>query len=235
MEEEQQQIVQQASPREYFTMLPNLVDDSGLNVHEFRLLAHYYRVGVCWESLTTTAEHCQMSRPTVVKTRRSLAEKGWIILEVQPHRGAIIEVVDRWVENSEHFMSGKKETPQLVKSRHTKNIPLRRKRETQLKLIGDEEGSLPAVPQVDDLAREIGELCGVASDRAAVLYPAAYKLVKLVGSVEEARRAVVEWGKDPRNLGFATKVGPFAVLNQIAVKGAQLQSDEDHVIRSVGG
>jgi len=57
---------QEPSPprRAFFFLLPNLADDSELDVYAFRLLAHYQRVaglaGTCAESTATTAARCRM-------------------------------------------------------------------------------------------------------------------------------------------------------------------------------
>lgn len=62
----------------YFTMFPNIIDDSDLTPFEFRLLIHYYRVGECWEGVRKTAEICHMSTGMVSNCRNTLAEKGFI-------------------------------------------------------------------------------------------------------------------------------------------------------------
>lgn len=99
--------------REWFTMMPNIIDESDLDPHEFRLLIHYYRVGNCWEGTRTTAKKCQMSMGTVSKKRRSLAVKGWIVLqepdEEKPNDTITITIVDKWSENLAYFHSLKDE------------------------------------------------------------------------------------------------------------------------------
>ncbi len=94
-----QQIIDRSDLRKYRTELPNLYDDAGLDPYEFRLLAHYKRVGTCWESLSTTATKCCMSVAQVSIKRRALADKGWIELDDQKPHGVIIAVVDKWSEN----------------------------------------------------------------------------------------------------------------------------------------
>lgn len=100
---EEQVIRDPSDLRKYRTELPNLVDDSGLDVYEFRLLAHYKRVGTCTESLETTAAKCKLSEGKASEARQSLADKGWINLErVTMDAGRyryIVTVKDRWVEN----------------------------------------------------------------------------------------------------------------------------------------
>ncbi len=89
--------------KKYRTELPNLYDDAGLDVYEFRLLAHYKRVGKCTEGLPTTAKKCRMSEGKASETRQSLADKKWISLQKVPmDKGRyrfIVTVNDRWIEN----------------------------------------------------------------------------------------------------------------------------------------
>jgi hypothetical protein len=96
----EQQEIRVPPRRKYFTILPNIYDDSDLDPFEFRLLAHYSRVGDCWESVRTTAEKTVMSPGAVVKKRRSLHNKGWISLSMSEHGTWRIEVVDKWQENT---------------------------------------------------------------------------------------------------------------------------------------
>ena len=97
--------------RKYRIELPNLYDDSELDPYEFRLLAHYKRVGTCTESSRTTAAICKMSTMAVSKKRKSLHKKGFIVLKkVHVERGFSykITVVDKWMEN---FVKYSKCTP----------------------------------------------------------------------------------------------------------------------------
>lgn len=100
---EDQVISDPSDLKKYRTELPNLYDDAELDVYEFRLLAHYKRVGRCTEGLETTAKKCNMSEGKASETRQSLADKGWIALQkVSMDKGRyrfIVTVIDRWVEN----------------------------------------------------------------------------------------------------------------------------------------
>ena len=93
--------------RRYFYIMPNLTDDSGLSLAEFRLLAHYIRRGTCWESIRTTSEICGMRTNTVTAARNSLVEKGWLVVERRMNNGAVvgltITVVDRWQLNMQAY------------------------------------------------------------------------------------------------------------------------------------
>lgn len=88
--------------RKYRTELPNLYDDAGLDVYEYRLLGHYKRVGTCTESIKTTAEKCDMSEGKVSECRQSLYDKGFIEAVKVPVPNGFsyrINVVDKWMEN----------------------------------------------------------------------------------------------------------------------------------------
>src|SRR5579859_800136 len=101
-----QHIIDRGDLRKWRTELPNLYDDADLTVYEFRLLAHYKRVGVCNEGLATTADKCHMSTGQASETRQSLASKGWITLETintPSGPGYQVEVVDKWEENFAHY------------------------------------------------------------------------------------------------------------------------------------
>jgi DnaD/phage-associated family protein len=111
MNQEDQIIRDPSDLRKYRIELPNLYDDAGLDVYEFRLLAHYKRVGRCTESTSTTAEKCGMSAGKVSETRKSLADKKFIkMLKIAIPEGFsyVIEVVDKWPEN---FRKYAKATP----------------------------------------------------------------------------------------------------------------------------
>ena len=103
MSEDAQVISDASDLRKYRTELPNLYDDADLDVYEFRLLAHYKRVGQCTEGLETTARKCHMSEGKVSQVRQSLADKGFIQLqriEMDESRYRfVVIVVDRWMEN----------------------------------------------------------------------------------------------------------------------------------------
>jgi hypothetical protein len=88
------------TPKSHFTMIPNLYDDSDLDVFEFRLLAHFMRVGKCTESTRTTAKKCHMSIGTVVKKRKSLAKRGWIKTKKKVDSTIRVVVIDKWLENT---------------------------------------------------------------------------------------------------------------------------------------
>lgn len=93
--------------RKYRIELPNLYDDSDLDPYEFRLLAHYKRVGICTEGTTTTAAICRMSTGQVSQKRQSIRKKGFIRMEKVKisslEYSYRITVVDRWIENFNRY------------------------------------------------------------------------------------------------------------------------------------
>ena len=113
----QNQNIQAPDTKSYFTMLPNLIDDSDLDPYEHRLLCHYYRVGNCWESTKTTAEKCKMGAASVSRKRKSLEKKGWIKITQPKHESDTIKIVivDKWAEN---FSLYQRETPPRSTEEH---------------------------------------------------------------------------------------------------------------------
>jgi hypothetical protein len=104
---EPQEIIDPSDLRKYRIELPNLYDDSGLDVYEFRLLAHYKRVGNCTEGTKTTARKCEMSPSQVSDKRKNLHSKGFIVMErvslKDNNFSYRITVVDKWKENFEKY------------------------------------------------------------------------------------------------------------------------------------
>jgi DnaD/phage-associated family protein len=120
---EDQVIIDASDLRKYRTELPNLYDDSDLTVYEFRLLAHYKRVGKCTEGLPATCKKCHMSAGQASEARQSLADKKFIRLEKVPMGGARfcynVTVNDRWIENFARYsgLTEKEIEDQLKSSR----------------------------------------------------------------------------------------------------------------------
>lgn len=102
-----QDIRDDGSLKKYRTELPNIYDDDVPDPYEFRVLAHYKRVGRCTESTTTTSKKCGMSRPQLIKTRDKLAADGWIALEKHDlgkgQFSYIVTIKDKWPENFERY------------------------------------------------------------------------------------------------------------------------------------
>ena len=127
---EKQKIIDASDLRKYRTELPNLYDDALLDVYEFRLLAHYKRVGNCTEGIATTARKCQMSTGQVSEKRQSLSRKGWIALKkVSLNNGNFsysITVVDKWLENFQRYTPSHSEatpSPGEIPPSHSEATP----------------------------------------------------------------------------------------------------------------
>ncbi len=115
---DEQQNIKVKPRKEYFTMLPNLYDDARLSLYEYRLLAHYTRVGNCWETVRTTAERCHMSKSTVHRVRRSLAANGWITLELGDKGTMQIAVVDVFPLTTSIYRGPKEERRDRIRKLH---------------------------------------------------------------------------------------------------------------------
>ena len=63
------------------------IDDSDLDVYEFRLWVHLWRVGASWESLRTIAKKCNMSLGKAQQAKKSLTDKG--MLAYTEHKGRL--------------------------------------------------------------------------------------------------------------------------------------------------
>lgn len=109
MSAQQGQVIEHEDERKYFYQTPNIVDkELMLNVYEHRLLVHYYRVGVCWESVRTTAKSCKISVGSVVKYRESLKDKGLIMLTYPQNEDEtiVVRTVALWAIDALYFEQG---------------------------------------------------------------------------------------------------------------------------------
>ena len=97
----------QSQQMSYFSIIPHLADDE-LDLYEYRLYGHYLRVcgqqnKPCVEKTRTTAGVIGISAGKVVDARRSLAEKGFIIIHEISSRNSpprtIITLLDIWRRN----------------------------------------------------------------------------------------------------------------------------------------
>lgn len=103
-------LVQTRKDAQYFTMLPNLLDDLRLSVYAVRLYFHIKRVtgetGECWQSTETLAGACDMSMGSVSNAKKELAAAGLIeIATGQNGRNLydIVTIADIWARNIRHF------------------------------------------------------------------------------------------------------------------------------------
>jgi len=110
--EQVHQITQQETPRDNFTMVPNIVRELGLDPYEFRLYVEFRKVagdtGACWKSTRTLAQDCNMSAGKVSSAKRVLEDKGLIKIEVRHDDQKAyhhIRVIDIWQQNHVHYMN----------------------------------------------------------------------------------------------------------------------------------
>lgn len=104
----------------YFVIIPKLAKKE-LTGNEYLLLSHYIEFdNGCWEATKTTAANTGLSVGTVVKCRRSLAEKGWLnIVEPKDNHDTIkISVNYKWQENEHYHKEKYGETPPRSKYEH---------------------------------------------------------------------------------------------------------------------
>lgn len=88
----------------YFHIMLNIADDD-LDPYQYRLLAHYVRVGTCWQGVRTTARITQMSVGKVVSTRDWLAAHGWIsVIAGADGETFTITITDRMAENIQRYI-----------------------------------------------------------------------------------------------------------------------------------
>ncbi len=106
-------LVQSRKDAQYFTMLPNLIDDLTLSVYAVRLYLHIKRVtgetGECWQSTETLARVCDMSMGSVSNAKKELEAAALIAITTgQNGRNLydIITIQDIWARNIRHYENG---------------------------------------------------------------------------------------------------------------------------------
>lgn len=106
------QLNDEGPERKYFSMIPHLIDDSGLSPYAVRLYLRLKRRtgegGQCWETTANLASACRMSPATVSRAKRELRDTGLIRISRRDRDhgefpGHTIEIVDVWVENSRRY------------------------------------------------------------------------------------------------------------------------------------
>lgn len=105
--------------RRYYSQMPNIIDDLGLSIYAYRLYGHLKRVagdqGKCFQSVTTMAEICGMSRTKLIEAKKELEQpipkfggKGLIYISKQAGFTDKILIVDIWEENEREFQNSNK-------------------------------------------------------------------------------------------------------------------------------
>lgn len=108
-ETEATQITAEETPRIWFSMMPNIVDELGLSAHAYRLYGHYRRVigetaGECWESTRTTAKACNIGIGTVSKAKGELVEKGLIRIDKSKRGTDTVTLINIWPQNNDAYL-----------------------------------------------------------------------------------------------------------------------------------
>lgn len=138
---EKNHFIRDEAPVSHFTMIPHLVDDSGLSATAIRLYLHLKRVagedGICWQSQIQLAFACHLNRNTIVTTKRALEKAGLIRIEKQMLNGHpihVIAILDVWAVNFEFYRGAQpkigtdlstKEVLRSAQNRYCKNTPSR--------------------------------------------------------------------------------------------------------------
>ena len=138
---EKNHFIRDEAPVSHFTMIPHLVDDSGLSAVAIRLYLHLKRVagedGICWQSQIQLAEACRLNHHTIITAKRALEGAGLIRIEKQMLNGHpihVIVILDVWAANFEFYRGAQykrgtdlsiKEASRLVQKEHCKNTPRR--------------------------------------------------------------------------------------------------------------
>ena len=99
----------QNNTEEYLTVLPNILDDAGLDPFSFRLVVHYYRCGITWEETEVTAQVCSMSIRQVSDKRKFLEASGFIRTELHG-KTVMVWIVDLWETNVTNYFNQKENT-----------------------------------------------------------------------------------------------------------------------------
>ena len=206
--------------RKYRTELPNLYDDLGLDPYEFRLLAHYARVGDCWESVRTTGQKCRMGIGKVSEVRRALEARGLISVRESARGTLHIRVMDLWPENfaryagrapAEESASGEKESGEArpAQRKPSQQDIVRRQAEaafiasTRLQVPGrkSEAGELWWYP-----LREICQLAGWEAGRAERLIQRAVTRLRADGLTVSSPKSIL---KTARAIAAELESGPI--------------------------
>ena len=134
------------APVNFFSMIPHLVDDSGISAQAKTLYLHLKRVagedGLCWKTQDQLAKHCGFSPKTIVKAKRELIEAKVIEVKLEAFEGHprhIIHLLNIWTENERKYrqsvsngtdnnvqrepQSVSKDTAIGIRRRVTKNTP----------------------------------------------------------------------------------------------------------------
>lgn len=114
-EDRENQILDEAAPRDYFAQIPNIVDLMELSPHAYRLYGRLRRVagesGRCWQSTKTLAKVCNMSAGKVSESKHELENVYPPLIRIESRkfdRGTYheITITDIWEINHAFFTGG---------------------------------------------------------------------------------------------------------------------------------
>ncbi len=148
----QNALMQQETPRKWFTSIPNIVDEMDLTPHEFRLYAHIRRVigevdGVCWKSTKTLAKACRMSTGSVSNAKKTLVEKKLIAIQKKPNSGHDshdVIVLDIWTQNQARYLELKAAKDQRSSNERQRSPGETKKNPVRKENTEDSDESSPA-------------------------------------------------------------------------------------------
>ena len=147
-------IEQQETPRKFYAMIPNMVDDMNLSPYAFRLYCHIRRRagenGACWEGTRALAENCNMSIGSISKAKRELSDAGLIIIEEKEANNVTyhhILIVDVWQQNNTKYSDTRSpgEHPRSY-SEHPRSPGERKKNPIKNNPENDNSEKLPGLP-----------------------------------------------------------------------------------------
>ncbi len=197
-----QEIVDDGDLRKYRTEVPNMADDE-LDPYQYRLYAHYKRVGNCCETVRTTAEKTRMSVTKVIETRDWLALNGWISVTVRSNTTMNIRVLDRWPENfkrySEKRQAGVPNMEQGVPNMESKKEPIKKEPVQKTKTLS--ASAEKRGPLLDAIV-EAGGLDGALQQSYRIAGGISKKLPAQT-TPEAIKRAVSWWHSKNKGKAFA--------------------------------
>lgn len=214
--EANQNIVDNSDLRKYRIELPNLYDDADLDPYEFRLLAHYKRVGTCTESTRTTATKCHMSPAQVSVKRKSVRDKGFIEMEEVPSdkkEGEFfysITVTDLWLQNFKKYSERLLSKRQRLLSKHSVHVVKQRSNHIKKEPIKEGASATPPKPPTPEEVKLFREVKGRYPNQATYelvtekIQKMSARLLRPV-TKEDLRPFYVSWtskGYNPENLAW---------------------------------
>ncbi|MBU0493896.1 MAG: helix-turn-helix domain-containing protein [Chloroflexi bacterium] len=108
----------QSEEKKFFTMVPNMVDDMGLDPYAHRLYIHLRRVagedGACWQNTETLAAICCMSAGKISASKAVLVDRGLIRITKARNQNGVydrITVVDIWRANLDALAVARGDSP----------------------------------------------------------------------------------------------------------------------------